>query len=123
MFPSSPQHHGLSLTSQPATHSTWDGYRRWASYALAHWRGWVVIIAVTLSSSALAVLQPWPMKILIDQVLGTQPMPDWLAIASDWLRWADSPRGMLGWIVVSLLAIFAINSVFEVVLTIAWIQV
>jgi ATP-binding cassette subfamily B protein/subfamily B ATP-binding cassette protein MsbA len=123
MVPSVPQHPGSKLASQPAVHSRWLRYRRLSSYALAHWQGWIVIIAVTLSSSALAVLQPWPMKILVDHVLGTQPMPEWLVSARAWIPWADSARGLLAWIVITFLAVFVINSVSEVILTIAWVQV
>src|SRR5689334_17959633 len=123
MVPSVPQHPGSKLASQPAVHSKWLRYRRLSSYALAHWQGWIVIIAVTLSSSALAVLQPWPMKILVDHALGTQPMPEWLVNARAWIPWADSARGLLAWIVITFLAVFVINSVSEVILTIAWVQV
>src|SRR3954467_15242045 len=115
MAPSSRRNRDSNLMSQSAAQSTWHRYRLLSSYALANWRGWTVIIAVTLSSSALALLQPWPMKILVDHVLGTQPMPDWLASASQWMPWADSARGMLGWIVIAFLAIFVINNVTEVI--------
>lgn len=123
MAPSSPQHHGSPSTSPSAAPSKWRRYRLLSSYVLAHWLGWIVIIAVTLSSSALAILQPWPMKILVDNVLGTQPEPEWLVSVRGWIPWADSPRGLLGWIVITFLAIFVINSASEVILTIAWVQV
>jgi ATP-binding cassette, subfamily B, bacterial len=123
MSPSSPGNRDSNSTTRPVAYSSWRRYRRLSSYALVHWRGWIVIVAVTLSTSALAVLQPWPMKVLVDHVLGTQPMPEWLASARQWMPWADTARGMLGWIVVAFLAIFVINSVAEVILTIAWVQV
>ena len=119
----SPQSRDSNSMSPTTADSPWRRYRRLSSYALVHWQGWIVIIAVTLSSSALAVLQPWPMKILVDNVLGTRPIPDWLASARQWMPWADSARGMLAWIVIAFLAIFVMNSVTEVVLTIAWVRV
>jgi ATP-binding cassette subfamily B protein len=123
MAPLSRRNHDPNLTSHSASQSSWHNYRRLFSYALAHGRGWAVIVSVTLWSSALAVLQPWPMKILVDHVLGTQPMPHWLASMSHRLPGADSPRGLLVWVVIAFLAIFVINSVTEVILTFAWIQV
>ena len=123
MDPLSPQSRDSNSMSPTTADSPWRRYRRLSCYALAHWQGWIVIVAVTLSSSALAVLQPWPMKILVDNVFGTRPMPDWLAGARQWMPWADSAHGMLVWIVIAFLAIFVMNSVTEVVLTIAWVRV
>ena len=102
--------------------SFWSRNRRLLGVALANPKGWTIIVTATLASSAFAVLQPWPMKILIDQVLGTQPMPGWLADASQWLPFAGSPRGLLAWVVVAFFGIFLINSATEVILTFAWIQ-
>ncbi len=123
MIPSSRRNRDSNPASHSVPQSSWHDYRRLFSYTMAHWQGWTVIVTVTLWSSALAVLQPWPMKILVDHVLGTQPMPHWLARASQWLPWAESARGMLAWIVIAFFAIFVINSVTEVILTFAWIQV
>jgi len=46
--------------------------RRLLAYAAPHRRAFVVIGLLTLLSSALAALQPWPMKLLVDHVLGSE---------------------------------------------------
>src|SRR6516164_7462358 len=103
--------------------SFWTRYRRLFALALANSKGWTIIVTATLGSSALAVVQPWPMKILIDHVLGTEPMPEWLANASQWLPFAGSARGLLAWVVAAFFGFFLINSAIEVIMTFAWIQV
>src|SRR5258708_3184369 len=102
--------------------SFWSRKRRLLGVALANPEGWTVIVPATLGSTGFAVLQPWPMKILIDHVLGTEPMPRWLADASQWLPFAGTPRGLLAWVVVAFFGIFLINSAMDVILTFAWIQ-
>jgi ATP-binding cassette, subfamily B, bacterial len=43
-------------------------------YALPHWRG-LVLVAITMAVTvALDVLRPWPTKVLVDNVLGQQPL-------------------------------------------------
>ncbi len=36
-------------------------------------------LVLTLFSIAASLLQPWPLKIIVDSILGSVPMPDWLA--------------------------------------------
>jgi ATP-binding cassette subfamily B protein len=100
-----------------------EQYRRLLRYAAPYRRGWLLIVIVTLVSSAFGLLAPWPMKVLVDNVLGSQPMPPALASIRDFLPGADTTAGLLGWVVAAGLFIFAVNSVMEVVLTFAWIRV
>jgi len=44
-------------------------YRRLLSYALRHWPALSGIVALSLAYSAVSVLQPWPLKILVDYAL------------------------------------------------------
>lgn len=92
-------------------------------YAFGSWRGWLFIFLVTLSSGLLGLLQPWPLKVLVDHVLGGVPMAAPLASVTSFLPGADTPRGLLVWVALAGVFIFAINSVAEVVLTRAWIIV
>jgi ABC-type multidrug transport system fused ATPase/permease subunit len=90
-------------------------------YALGSWRGWLFIFLITLASGLLGLLQPWPLKILVDHVLGEAPMAEPLAAVAGSIPGGDSPRGLLVWVVFAGVAIFALNSVAEVLLTRAWI--
>ena len=99
------------------------GHRWLLSYASPHARGWTLIGATTLLSTGLSLLQPWPLKILVDQVLGAAPASGGLKRLIDVLPWADTPSGLLAWVVAAGLAIFAVNSAVEVVLAMKWTRV
>jgi len=82
--------------------------REWApllAYAQRRWRGWVVIFLVTLASAGLALAYPWPLKVLVDQVLGKHE------------------GGLLLWVVLAELGVFAVGSALDVVLTTLWVKV
>jgi ATP-binding cassette subfamily B protein len=42
------------------------------------WRAGVILLLVG-SSNGLALLMPWPLKVVVDHVLGGEPAPAWLA--------------------------------------------
>src|SRR6185503_20534159 len=58
-------------------------YRHASRYVLRHWRSLAVLVALCLMASALAVVQPWPLKLLVDTVFGTQRPPEWLGLAGN----------------------------------------
>lgn len=98
-------------------------FTRLFQYAVPYWRGWALIVAATLFSTACALLQPWPMKVLVDHVLGDQPMGGFLAGAAATLPGADTRQGLLGWVVAAGLIIFVLNSIVDVALTMTWTRV
>ena len=100
---------------------TWERYRHVLRYARGYWRGWTFLGAVTLLNVPFALLQPWPMKLLVDNVLGdaTAALPRAVA----WLPGAATRLGLLGWVVGAGVALFALNTLLEVVLTIGWVKV
>jgi ATP-binding cassette subfamily B protein/subfamily B ATP-binding cassette protein MsbA len=98
-------------------------YQRLLRYTVADWRGWALIAGLTLLSSAAALLQPWPMQVLLDHVLDRQPMGAPLAWAVRLLPGGGTVGGLLVWAVLAGLAVFVINSAIDVILTRAWTQV
>jgi subfamily B ATP-binding cassette protein MsbA len=41
--------------------------------------GWLIIVLIAmLIETAMSLASPWPLKVVIDSVLGSHPMPDWL---------------------------------------------
>jgi ATP-binding cassette subfamily B protein len=98
-------------------------YRRLLGYAIPHWVGWLFIVVVTLLSTGFALAQPWPMKILVDQVLGNQAMTGLIGSVTKLLPGTGSRQGLLVWVVLAGLLIFAVNSALDVILTFAWIRV
>jgi ATP-binding cassette subfamily B protein/subfamily B ATP-binding cassette protein MsbA len=73
-------------------------------YARPYGRDVVTLLAAMAVAVLLDVLRPWPMKILVDQVLGGQPPS--LGGFQALLPGADRPQGMLAWVAVATLAIF-----------------
>src|SRR5947208_3587923 len=95
-------------------------YRRLLQYAQRR-RGWFALILVlTVAGSVLAALQPWPMALLADQVLGHKPLPAFLEGAFQALALRPSPSLLLGLAALGGLVLFALNSALEIGLTWAW---
>ena len=69
-------------------HSDYALYRRLLWEARPFWRhiGWLFVLS--LLAAPLTLLQPLPLKIVVDSVLGARELPAWLA----WLLPAGTPR-------------------------------
>ena len=91
-------------------------YRQLLRYARPQRGFFLLIFLLTVVSSALLALQPWPMKIIVDHVLGTSPLP---GVLQDVLG-APGPMALLAFAVVGGLALFLISSALEAVLTWSW---
>ncbi|HEX2458599.1 MAG TPA: ABC transporter ATP-binding protein, partial [Vicinamibacterales bacterium] len=75
-------------------------------YLWPHWKALGIVVATTLAGVGLEVLRPWPTKILVDQVLGQQPLPESLAWVLLWLPGSGSVRGLLFWVCACTVLIF-----------------
>jgi ATP-binding cassette subfamily B protein len=53
-------------------------YRRLLSYARPYWPHILLVFVLQLLSTPLALLGPLPLKIAVDTVLGSRPLPGWL---------------------------------------------
>jgi ATP-binding cassette subfamily B protein/subfamily B ATP-binding cassette protein MsbA len=95
-------------------------YRRLLPYALRQWPLLLGIFGLTIGSSLLVALQPWPLKVLVDYALGTTPSPELLTDALSRLGWATTPAVLIVCAGVASLAVFALNSFLEVGLTWGW---
>jgi ATP-binding cassette, subfamily B, bacterial len=95
-------------------------YFRLLQYARKE-RPWLFLISfLTLASSGLMALQPWPMKLLIDHVLGKAPVPAALQNALQFFPFQQERVALLGLIVVGGLALFVLGSALDAALTWAW---
>ena len=99
-----------------------QSYRKLLGYAWHYWRGWAAIIAVPLLGTLFSILQPWPMKVLVDNVLGTRPLNGPLETLAELLPGTDDPAGLLVWVVAAGLLFFVVNSTLDLVLTFLWIR-
>jgi ATP-binding cassette subfamily B protein len=98
-------------------------YGRLLRYALPYWKGWAGIVVVTLLSTAITLLQPWPLKVLVDYLFGHREMSDPVASIIGLLPGADNEHGLIVWAVLATLLFFVAASATEVVLTTAWVRV
>ena len=89
-------------------------YRRLLGYARRQRSRFIVIAVLTVCASSLVALQPWPMKLLVDHVLGDKSVPGVLQ------NFASSPQTLLVVIVVAGLALFVVNSLLDAALTWLW---
>jgi ABC-type multidrug transport system fused ATPase/permease subunit len=56
----------------------WDIYRRLLPYVFPYKYAMAFVMVMTLVYSGLELLEPWPMKFLIDNALGGHALPGWL---------------------------------------------
>ena len=52
--------------------------RRLAAEARPFWRQTLAVLAISLLATPLILLTPIPIKVAVDSVLGSQPLPGWL---------------------------------------------
>jgi ATP-binding cassette subfamily B protein/subfamily B ATP-binding cassette protein MsbA len=98
-------------------------FRFLLKYALPHWRGWVVVIVGTLISTCLALAQPWPMQMLIDNVFGQKPLGDASVRILSILPIAATKQGLLFVLIVLGLVLFVLNAITDAILTCAWMRI
>jgi ABC-type multidrug transport system fused ATPase/permease subunit len=67
-----------SPSSRPSDHPV-GGKLRLVSRLLRPYRGWLLVILVAmLVQTAMSIAAPWPLKIILDNVVGTHKPPAWL---------------------------------------------
>ena len=54
-------------------------YRRIAGELRPYWRGMVGLLLLSFAATPLSLLIPLPLKIAVDSVIGSQPVPDFFA--------------------------------------------
>jgi len=72
-------------------------YRRWL----------VIVFAAMLVETAMSLAGPWPIKVIIDNVVGSHPLPEWLR----WVHDLPVARDKMGLAVVAALATLLIAAI------------
>jgi ATP-binding cassette subfamily B protein/subfamily B ATP-binding cassette protein MsbA len=93
--------------------ASWRRQLRLLRYARPHWRGLAILVATMLANIALDLLRPWPLKLVIDNVLGGHPIPGVLAS----LPGVDGPHGLLAWVAGATVLIFLLGTATQMVYT------
>jgi ATP-binding cassette subfamily B protein len=103
----------VTTVAEAAAPSSFRRQLRLLGYVKPHWRGLLVLLATMLANIGLELLRPWPLKLLVDNVLGDHPTPDLLG----WLPGAEGRHGLLLWVVAGTLAIFLLGTVTHMIYT------
>lgn len=74
-------------------------------FARPYWKSVLVVIAAMLAETAASLASPWPLKVVLDSVLGSRELPAWLA----WLF--SAPAGRLGVLNAAVLATIVIAAI------------
>lgn len=86
-------------------------------YVQPHWRDLGIILVTMALGIGLDVLRPWPMKLLVDQVLGQQPVPAQLRQLLASLPGPHRVEGLLVWVCVSTVLIFLLGTLMSMATT------
>lgn len=75
-----------------------------------HWKTLSVALLAVLGESLAELLEPWPLKIVFDSVLGSKKLPHWMAILEN-LGFGESNIAVLQFAVVAVVVIAAIGAI------------
>ena len=93
------------MTTKPA-YSTWAIFQRVLRQIRPHWLGLIILLALGALAAPVALLMPLPLKIVLDNVLGSHPLPSFLEpLVPSWI--AASPSATL-WFAVVLVVMIAL---------------
>ncbi len=96
--------------------------RRLARYVLPRWREFLVVVVTIVLTSGIGVLAPFPMKVIIDNVLGDKAAPEWLLTVADALPGPGGRDGLLVLAVAATVAIFILTTFVKMASTLASTQ-
>jgi len=82
-----------------------------ARYARPQWRGILILLGLTGITIGLGLIGPWPMKILVDYVLGQHKMPHALRGLFLALPGRYTKEWVLAWVAIATIAIFIVNTI------------
>src|SRR4030095_11107331 len=96
----------MNMNNQAGFYSATRICLRFLPYSLKRWKGLLSILVIMLFGVGLNALKPWPMKILIDNVLYQKPMSPTIARAIALLPGTNERENVVGWIVIATVIIF-----------------
>jgi ATP-binding cassette subfamily B protein/subfamily B ATP-binding cassette protein MsbA len=97
-----------------------QSYRQLLAYVARQKGFFALIFVATLAASALTTLQPWPLKLLADNVLDNKAAPRILDILFRLLHIEGTRLELLAILAIAGLLLFALSSALDVLLTWIW---
>jgi ABC-type multidrug transport system fused ATPase/permease subunit len=92
----------------------WDVYRRLLPYVWPYKVPMAIVLVFSLACTGISLVEPWGMKILIDNALGAKPLPDWLRQTFFFLP-LTSAYALALFAVLGALALGLIRNVLEII--------
>jgi ABC-type multidrug transport system fused ATPase/permease subunit len=102
------------------TQTSAKNYLRILRYGLRQWPSLLLLSLMSLATSMLVALEPWPFKILVDYALGDGEVPTLLNSAFDAINLSPTPAILIVTAAVASLLLFALHSLIGFVSTWAW---
>ena len=96
---------------EPTARKAWRRELKLLRYARPHWRGFAGMTCSALFGVAANLARPWPLKLLIDNVINGEPIPSWLSSVPG----ADTRHGLLVWVVAAEVVIFLASTLASMV--------
>jgi len=97
-------------------------FRRLLPYIWPHRAGISVVLLTMVLEVGLQVLHPWPMKVLVDNVLGKQPLPAAAEAFTSRLPGGTGAHGLVAWIAAATVLLFLGNSMLSMVGATAFVK-
>src|SRR3989440_11821164 len=73
-----------------------------------HWKAMTVALVAVVAGSATELLEPWPIKIVLDYLLQSRPLPDWMVGVVGWI--GDGKLAILNFAVAAVAAIAVLGA-------------
>ena len=89
-------------------------------YVVPQWPNLVVAMGLSVAAATAAALQPWPLKLLVDHALGSQPLPEALQRGLADAGIASVAATLVAVAALVALAVFALEAALDAALTVAW---
>ena len=112
----------MSNPSAPSARLDFTRVARLLRYGRPYRARWAGIVLLTFAASALALAAPWPMKVLVDHVLGSLPMPAWMSRLASFVSEGYRAGMMIAWVVCAGLMLFLLGSLLDALLNVAWVR-
>ena len=85
------------------------GKTRIRSLLRPHWKTLILALIAVLIEGAADLLEPWPVKIIFDYVIGSKPMPEWLADSASF-AFGNGKTALLHFTAIAVVAIAIIGA-------------
>ncbi len=76
-----------------------------------------MLLGLSLASSLIALVHPWPLTLLVDHVIGSEPMPAWMT-GFNW-----SARQWLAAVAIAGVVLVAIELCLDLLIQVGWIRI